>query len=181
MPPRSIRRHSVSHAPDRLTGNVVIKLPRRPGELGFALVLTVLGALSLWQAYDISGFEKLSAPGVFPMLASGVMLVSALAIVREVQARPTSRAPLSVDILPRRLLLMIMLLLAYVLLMPRLGFLAGSGLFLFASLSWLWHRPWWAALGVTLISLLAVHLLFRQLFQVILPQGPFDRWLAGVL
>lgn len=154
---------------------------RRPGELGFAFVLLALGIIALWQAYDISGFEKLSAPGVFPMLASGVMFVSALTIFREVRSRPRSAEPLMTSVFPRRLLLMTVLLFAYVLLMPRLGFLAASGLFLFVSTSWLWRRPWWAALAVTLFSLLAVHMLFRRLFQVVLPQGPFDRWLAGVL
>lgn len=153
---------------------------RRPGELGFAIVLLVLGAIALWQAYGISGFDKLSSPGVFPMLASGVMLTSAFVIVREIHSRPSSPNQRMTSVLPGRLLLMTALLFAYALLMPRLGFLAASGLFLFSSLSWLWRRPWWAALGVALFSLLAVHLLFRRLFQVVLPQGAFDRWLAGV-
>ena len=155
--------------------------PRRPGELGFAVALVALAAVALWQAHGISGFDKLSSPGVFPMLASGVMLASALAIVREVRARPASTARPSVDVLPGRLPAMTALLLAYVLSMPRVGFLAASGLFLLASLIWLWRRPWWLSLGVTMGVLLVVHLLFRRLFQVVLPQGALDRWLSGIL
>jgi len=154
---------------------------RHPGELGFAILLLLLAAIALWQAYEISGFDKLSSPGVFPMLASGVMLVCAVSIVREVAAKRASSVHLMSSVLPRRLLLMAALLFVYVLLMPRLGFLLASGLFLFTSISGLWQRPWWQALGITLISMLAVHLLFRRLFQVVLPQGAFDRWLAGVM
>jgi len=154
---------------------------RRPGERLFAGSLVLLAGVALWQSHAIAGFAKLSSPGVFPMLASAVMLVSALAILTEVQARvPGERDPTTAP-LPPRLLIMLALLVAYVLLMPRLGFLADSGLFLFACLSWLWRRPWWASLLVTLASLAVVQLLFAELFQVVLPSGAFDRWLRGAL
>ena len=59
---------------------------RRPGELAFAVALL---AFSLWlfaEAYKISGFSGLSTPGVFPMLASGLMIASSLAILVKVLA-----------------------------------------------------------------------------------------------
>ena len=53
---------------------------KRPGEVPFGLVLVVFSATALWQAHAISGFAGLTTAGVFPMLASGTMLVSAVVI-----------------------------------------------------------------------------------------------------
>jgi len=154
---------------------------RRAGERLFACLLVLLGTLALWQSYAISGFQKLSSPGVFPMLASAVMLVSALAILKEVSARAPAAAGQAAAILPVRLLIMLGLLVLYVVLMPRLGFMADSGLFLLVCLCWLWRRPWWVSLLVTLGCLAVVQLLFAELFQVVLPAGVFDHWLREVL
>ena len=154
---------------------------RRPGELAFALLLAAFAAVAAWQSWRISGFSKLSSPGVFPMLASGAMLVAALFTVRDAaRAKAIPGARLVGDVVSWRLVVVVALLVGYVLALPRLGFLAASALFLMASLSYLWRRPWWAALGVTIGSLLALHVVFRVLFRVVLPQGAFDAWLAGL-
>ena len=53
----------------------------RPAELVFAILISVFSVGALWQAYEISGFKSLTSAGVFPMLAAGTMLVSALIIL----------------------------------------------------------------------------------------------------
>ena len=75
------------------------------------------------------------------------------------------------DVLPTRVTLMTVLLVLYVMAMPSLGFLLDSGLFLLASFCYLWKRPCWVSLSVSLLSVLAIHLLFRVVFQVVLPRG----------
>ena len=148
------------------------------GEIVFVAVLIVFSVAALWESYGISGFSKLSSPGVFPMLASATMLVSALFILlgdceqRHLDNRPTeSLSEGSSALLPMQVIVSTILVLLYVIAMPTLGFLLSSGLFLFAAIGYLWNRPLWMALVVSVVSLIAIHVVFRQLFQVILPQG----------
>lgn len=153
----------------------------RRGERWFIIVLILFSALALWQAWKIAGFSALSSPGVFPMLAAGIMLVCALCSLRD--HRHTARAlqpdneplpsglPDDDSVLPLRVLLVMGLLSLYVLAMPWLGFLLDSGVFLMISLHLLWRKPLWQTVSVSLLSLLIIHVLFRQVFQVILPDG----------
>ena len=118
------------------------------------------------------------------MLAATVMLVSALFALRSKPAEPVLEQrelnepslPPSIDstpALPARVALMTGLLILYVLAMPLLGFLLDSGLFLFASFCYLWKKPVWISLITSLVALAVIHILFRLVFQVILPTGTF--------
>ena len=60
-----------------------------------------------------------------------------------------------------------------------LGFMVATGLFLFVMLLYLWRRGLWLSLAVTAGSLLAIHVIFRMVFQVILPRGTL--WQQGLL
>lgn len=175
--------------------------PRRPGERVFAVVLVGLSAVALWQSALISTVEgpavrRLTSPAVFPMLASAVMLVSALAVLGDVLRR--SRGVPSgdraegagarrrvgralADVLPRRLVVVTALIALYVASMPWLGFVVGSGAFLFAAFLYLWRRPWWVSLALAVVSLALVWAVFRLLFEVVLPAGELERVLRGLL
>lgn len=154
---------------------------RRPGELGFA-VLLVLGSLWLfWQAIEISGFTGLSTPGVFPMLASGVMVISALAILRDAARRGAAGGGLSrflAEVTPMRQVSMLGLVAAYVASMPWLGFVLASGLFLLISIGFLWRRSFLLTVLLSGVSLGAIYVVFRVVFQVVLPKGTL---IAGLL
>jgi len=160
--------------------DVVMKTPsdRRPGEWLLAVVLLVFSLVALREAYAISGFAGLTAGGVMPMVASAIMTASGLAILRDVLRR---RAPggeasfgaLRDFLLPTRLLLFSVLLLLYALAIPRIGFMAASGGFLFLSILYLWRRGVVWSIAVSLIAILAVYVLFRLIFQVVLPTGSF--------
>lgn len=148
--------------------------PRRPGELVFNAVLLIFSLWLFWQAFSISGFSGLSTPGIFPMLASGLMVVSLLVILRGIVRQRASEAGLLKflqEVTPFRHLVVLGLVLAYVVSMPLLGFLLSSGLFLFASIWFLWRRSLWITAGLSLLSLGLIYLVFRVAFQVVLPRG----------
>ena len=140
------------------------------GETVFVAVLILFSAAALWQAWSIAGFDKWSSPGVFPMLASGTMLICALFIYKDT-IRKIEIQPDTAPVLPTPVIAITVALILYVITMPTLGFLLASFLFLFASISYLWKKPVWIALLVSAFSLAIVHIIFRLVFQVILPYG----------
>ena len=148
---------------------------RRPGEVAFSLLLAVFSVTAFWQSYAISGFKGLSEPGVFPMLASVTMLLSSLVILRDVMSKQagseTGFAAFQRDIVPVRLIVVVGLILAYVITMPLLGFVVSSAGFLFLAVWYLWRKGPLVSAGLTLASLAAIYFIFRQVFQVVLPQG----------
>lgn len=153
--------------------------PRRPGELAFNAALLIFSLWLLWQAFSISGFSGLSTPGVFPMLASGVMVISLLAVLGKVVKRPAAHGGARTflqKVTPRRHVVMLGLVLAYVAFMPLLGFLLASGLFLFASIAFLWRRSLLVTAGISLLALGLIYLVFRVAFQVVLPRGELMQW-----
>jgi len=161
------------HSPDAL-----MKTPGslRPGELVFVLVLLAFSLIALREAYAISGLSGLTTGGVLPMLAAAVMTVSGLVILRDVLRRraPDQRASLSeiaAFLLPARLLAFAALLVLFALAIPWVGFIQASGGFLFLSITFLWRRGVVWSVAVTLVSILAVYVIFRLIFQVVLPTG----------
>lgn len=152
--------------------------PKRQGERGFSLLLVVFSVTAFWQSYAISGFTGLSTAGVFPMLASATMIVAAVCILIESLRQPHEPHSTAQDtqgfiqsILPRRLMIMVLLITGYVIAMPALGFLLSSAAFLFLSFSYLWRKSLVISVLITLVSVVSVYLVFRKLFQVVLPKG----------
>lgn len=147
---------------------------KRPGERTFAIALTLFSAVALWQAYRISGFKSLSEPGVFPMLAAGTMLASGVFILRDAfrsQSPPGHLAGFFRSVLQPRLIIVMVLVGLYIALMPWLGFIVASGLFLFVCFQYLWRRNILISIVLTLLSLGCIHVIFRIVFQVVLPKG----------
>ncbi len=145
---------------------------RRPGEALFALVMVGLSAVLLWSAHGISGFEALSAPGSVPMAATAVMFCAAAAIAIRALRQPLDPTQsVRRDVLPGRILVMAALLLAYALLLEPLGFLPTSALFLTLSIRLLSGRGWRFAALTSLGSLIAIWLIFRIVFTVLMPSG----------
>ena len=147
---------------------------RRPGELVFALLIVVFSVAALWQSYSISGFSGKTTPGVFPMIASGVMVISGVVVLMSATQLPTppEGAPgFLAEILTLRHIVVIGLVLAYVLLMPLIGFVASSAVFLFCSFQFLWRKNPLLMLALTGVTLVIIYVVFREVFQVVLPQG----------
>ncbi|WP_323772408.1 tripartite tricarboxylate transporter TctB family protein [Antarctobacter sp.] len=162
---------------------------RRPGELGFAVVLLAASLFLLWEAYGIAGFDKLSSAGAIPMAATLAMVVSALLVALRTGKLPLDRAEtLMQDILPVRVILFVALLVGYGLLLRPLGFLPTSALFLIVAIKLLAHRGWVWTVTVALLSLLVIWLIFRIVFSVLMPAGIvpeaevvqyFRTWVSG--
>lgn len=150
---------------------------RRPGELVFALVIVVFAAAAFWQSYAISGFTGKATAGVFPMLASGMMVIAGLAILLSTAGKRSAApdAGFRREILPNRHVTLIGLVVAYLVAMPYLGFMIASGAFLFAAFQYLWGKPVWITAALAAVSLLAIYGIFREIFQVVLPQGSLMR------
>jgi len=145
----------------------------RPGELFFAILIAAFSVVALWQAYQISGFTGLSTPGIFPMLAATTMLISALFILYDAVSRrqiKTSSVE-KVQVFTGRLALIVSLVAAYVFAMPYFGFMISSAFFLFLSFAYLWRKSVLISALLTAATLLAIYLIFRVLFQVVLPRG----------
>ena len=147
---------------------------RRPGELVFALLIVVFSAATSWLSYGISVFTGKTTAGVFPMIASAVMMVSSVVILvsaTRLPATPQSSNRFLAEILTPRHLIMIGFILAYVMLMPLIGFVASSAVFLFCSFQFLWRKNSFLILTLTGATLAIIYVIFREVFQVVLPQG----------
>ena len=147
---------------------------RRPGELVFALLIVVFSAATSWLSYGISGFTGKTTAGVFPMIASAVMMVSSVVILvsaTRLPATPKSSNGFLAEVLTPRHMIMIGYIIAYVLLMPLIGFVASSAVFLFCSFQFLWRKNPLLILVLTGATLAIIYVIFREVFQVVLPQG----------
>ncbi|RYG89216.1 tripartite tricarboxylate transporter TctB family protein [Loktanella sp. IMCC34160] len=145
---------------------------RRPGELGFAIFLTLASLYLLYDAYNISGFQALSAPGAIPMATTFVMAISAVIIVLRTAPLPRVRSEtFRKDILPVLVIAFIGLLIGFGILLKPLGFLPTALLFLTLSIKLLTRKTWPYSLGVSVGSLVIIWIVFRVVFTVLLPAG----------
>lgn len=145
---------------------------RRPGELTFGVMMFAVSLFLLWNAYGISGFEALSAPGSVPMATTLVMAVTAGIIVYRTARLPVDTTEsIARDILPVVVLVFAAFLVAYGLLLRPLGFLPTSALFLFAAIKILAKRGWAWTLVISIGSLAVIWLIFRIVFTVLMPAG----------
>lgn len=148
---------------------------RRPGEVIFSIILTVFSVTAFWQSYAISGFTGLSTAGIFPMLAASAMIVSSLVIIKDaLEKKPSSKSSFANklnEILPIALIQMILLISAYLLAMPYIGFVFSSAFFLFISFLILWKKGVIRSALLAIFALAIIYLIFRTIFQVVLPQG----------
>lgn len=145
---------------------------RRPGEAAFTLLMLAASVVLLWNAYGISGFEALSAPGTVPMATTFVMTVAAAMIaIRTVRLPRIADERFGVHILPVVILIMAALLVAYAVLLKPLGFLPTSALFLIVSIKLLWRRGWGLTLLLSFATLLGIYIVFRLVFTVLMPAG----------
>ncbi|WP_297772104.1 tripartite tricarboxylate transporter TctB family protein [uncultured Roseovarius sp.] len=145
---------------------------RRPGELGFAIILTAASLCLLYSAYGISGFTALSGPGAVPMATTFVMVVAAgIVTLRTWRLPRITTETLSRDILPPMVILFTGFLILFGLLLKPLGFVPTAALFLTLAIKVLAHRGWGYTLAVALGSLIVIWIVFRVVFTVLLPAG----------
>ncbi|MGH1458015.1 MAG: tripartite tricarboxylate transporter TctB family protein [Paracoccaceae bacterium] len=159
---------------------------RRPGEAVFAVLVALASLGLLYSAYGISGFEALSAPGSVPMATTAVMSIATIAVLIQTLRRPARDAGSFFRvILPPNVIIAVVLLVLYALALNPLGFLPTSAVFLILSIKILGRRTWGFSALVGLLSLIAIYLIFRIVFTVlmpagIVPEGEMLAWLRGL-
>lgn len=152
---------------------------KRPGEGTFGIIMLIVSLIFLWQSYEISGFSALSSPGAFPIAAAAVMVIAALVVVIGDLRRPHEiEGPLadkarsfSADITPSVVVVFAGFVVGYSALLEGLGFLPTSFLFLFVAIHFLHRGSLVFSLIVALGSLVAIYVIFRLVFTVVLPEG----------
>lgn len=145
---------------------------KRPGEDIFGLAVLVVSILLLWQSYNISGFSALSSPGAFPMAASAVMVLASLLIVRDnVRRNRSGEGRDRTPVMNLTGLIFAAMIFAYGVLLEPLGFLLSSFLFLLAGMKLLYRDNILKTLGIVVLALTIIYIVFRLVFQVILPEG----------
>lgn len=152
----------------------MILRPRRPGETVFGWLMLALSLFVLHTAYGISGLSGPSTPGAFPMAAGAAMTVaSAVTVARNaaMPADPDPQAGFLGRIVPPAVGVFFGLVCVFAVLFDSAGFLIASFVFLFASILYLHRRGALTALWLALAALAAIYVVFRLVFQVILPEG----------
>ncbi|HPY39043.1 MAG TPA: tripartite tricarboxylate transporter TctB family protein [Thiolinea sp.] len=147
---------------------------RKPGETGFNILLLLGSIFLFYQAYKIAGFSALSSPGAIPMAASATMVISACIIVAKEFSRPKAEGGAKaffVQILPFTLAVMCGLIILFAVVLQKVGFILTGLSFLFFSIWFLQKRGPASAALIALLCVVVIYVLFRLIFQVILPEG----------
>jgi putative tricarboxylic transport membrane protein len=155
---------------------------RRPGPLGAwarpdalsGLALLLLAAFAWWMARQLP-FGTLHQPGAGFFPKSLAVLAGALAAVLAIRGA-AAEAPSVRSLWPERaglarVLVMLAVLLGYLTVLERLGYLLSTaGLFL-VLLRWVGRRSWPMTGAVTLLAAAGSYLLFARWLMVSLPAG----------
>lgn len=145
---------------------------RYPGERLFSFCLIVFSIFIFWRAYLISGFSELSSPGAIPLGASAVMVMGAcVAFVQSLKQPAVEGARFFYHCLPPVVGILMAFIVIYAVLLEQLGFLLASLGFLFISIKALYGRSSLWTLGLSLATLAVIYIIFRLIFQIILPEG----------
>ena len=149
----------------------------RAGETAFVLLMLALSLFTLVQAYGISGFESISSPGMFPMMAAAVMVLSVATILFNNRKLEKPDAALAKDevkqvlheVFPKVFVIYLVIVIAYMLVFERLTFVPSSAAFLFASIYFLKGGGLVKSALISAVSLAVIYVVFHTIFRVVLP------------
>jgi len=148
---------------------------RRPGELLFAVFLTVASLYLVWDAWGIEnsfGPNGLSSPRSIPLATTVVMVISGALVLLKTVRLPLDRTETVMkDILPWTVILFAGLLVAYGMALKTVGFLPVSATFLIVAIKVLGRRSWLWTSSIALAALVVIWLIFRIVFSVLMPSG----------
>ncbi len=166
--------------------------PARSFSLGSARRITALLALLLSAFYVTNAWQTLSVgrwhkPGaaIFPIALGALLAISGLSVLLERRGGGDGPIPAMIFTLPagsdlRRLLLLLAAFALYFLVMPVIGNMVASALFLFASMWLLSDDPGRSLLRLAIYAI-AIALIFEwffvRLLKVQMPGGVFRQWL----
>ena len=149
------------------------KINRKPGEVAFSFLAIAFGIAGYYFALGMTSGE-LSSPSVAPKLASSIIVlmgcINLFQVVSRKKAIPVSLVSLSRYLFTKDVLVVLLLLIAYSVALPRLHFALASFLFLLFTLAHLQNYKRIAlcfVLSTSVIALLVV--VFKYIFKVPLP------------
>ncbi len=134
-------------------------------------------------SYQMSlGTLHTPGPGLLPFLLGSLLIIVSLPIlvVSIRRFKPTvpgtGETGIWTGVEFRNVWITLIALVAYALLLEKLGFLLTAFLFLFTLFATFDSRRWFFALGVSLITILITFTLFVMVLRVELPQGLLRIW-----
>ncbi|MEQ9329253.1 MAG: tripartite tricarboxylate transporter TctB family protein [Rhodospirillales bacterium] len=145
---------------------------RLPGERMFTLLLCAFSLGAFYKAHDIDGFSALSSAGAFPLAVTATMVIaSALILLRTFRLPARLPRPAWREILPPNVIFMVGMMAAYIVMLQQLGFLPTSQNILLVTIKALWGKGALVTLATSLLVLVAIYLVFRIVFSVLMPEG----------
>lgn len=144
---------------------------REPGETLFGYLLLLMSLAVMAEGSRLQGFDSVSAPGIAPLAAGVVMAMSSLAIILRTRRLVPTEAGFATRIAPRDVALSVLMIALYMALLEPVGFHIATFAFLSALVLYLRRGGPGFALLVALVSVIVVHVVFRMVFTVVLPQG----------
>lgn len=136
------------------------------------LLLLSAGYAYLTANLATRAIENTTQPSFFPWVITVCLTLLSLALLAQAfWPSISSQTPKAIGVPMKRLGLGLVLSLAYLIMLPTLGF-AGANIPLFAGLMYLYgeRRPLRIIAGSVIISLVVFYL-FREAFQILLPAG----------
>jgi hypothetical protein len=145
---------------------------RKPGEIGFAIIATVFGVLGYYFALGMTS-DSYSAPSVFPKLASVIIIACGVICIFKA-CRKDAPEPGSPNVFrylfPRDVIVILLMLLAYCVLLPKLHFIVSSYLFMAGGMVYLHRGKYiWQSMLISAGAMVVLVAIFRYVFLVILP------------
>ena len=147
------------------------------GENLFSWALLAFSIFVLILAYRISGFSSISSPGMFPMVAASVMVISiAMVLLGNRKAEKPHTGGLktelrlaATEIFTPQFLIYTAIIIVYMLIIQPLHFLPSSFAFLLTSMIYLKGSTPVKSLLISAATLGGIYLIFHYLFLVVLP------------
>ena len=143
----------------------------------FTLLMLIFSVIVLVLAYQISGFSSISSPGMFPMLAAVVMVISLIFLLLDnrkaekpnINGLKEELHKAAKDIFNPVFLVYTGIIIIYMFIMEPLHFLPSSFVFLLGSMIYLKGSTPLKSLFISLGTLGGIYLIFHYLFRVVLP------------
>lgn len=152
----------------------------KKGNLITALITFLLGGYVIVAA---SGFPKAEAygtgvpgPGLWPILISGVMIASAVVmVIKTLYIKKEDDTPIVLwNEHTRRVYICIAIILAYIVVLPKAGFIISTVVMLSIFIQWFSKYKIYITLIVSVVSTLVVYSCFRFLLNVPIHFGLFS-------
>jgi len=148
-----------------------------------ALIWIIIGLVVMIVSYQMSlGTLHTPGPGMLPFILGSLLVILSLSIsiksltLFKKTSSGNSEAGIWAEIEFKNILIIVVSLVAYALMLEKIGFLITAFLFLFVLFSVFDSRRWIFALGASLLTVSVTYTLFVLALQVELPSGILRLW-----